>query len=107
MAGLAVAAFEEAARLERLAQFFQHRGAAAHHDAVGPDVERRLADIVEQLLRGDQVGDAASSPIMANCPFWNRKPELRVAVKLKSVSVQCQTERTFSLWNALMGFRFS
>src|SRR3954467_14921157 len=44
---------------------------------------------------------------IANCPFWKRKPELRVARKLKSVSVQCQTERTFSLWNALMVFRFS
>jgi hypothetical protein len=32
---------------------------------------------------------------------------LRVAVKLKSVSVQCRTERTFSLWNALMCFSFS
>jgi hypothetical protein len=32
---------------------------------------------------------------------------LRVAVKLKSVSVQCRTERTFSLWNALMCFGFS
>ena len=40
---------------------------------------------------------STSRPIMANCPFWNRKPELRVAVKLKSVSVQCRTERTFSL----------
>ena len=43
---------------------------------------------------------------MANWPFWNRKPELRVAVKLKSVSVQCRTERTFSRWNALMGLVF-
>jgi hypothetical protein len=30
-----------------------------------------------------------------------------VAVKLKSVSVQCRTERTFSLWKALMSFDFS
>jgi hypothetical protein len=30
-----------------------------------------------------------------------------VARKLKSVSVQCRTERTFSLWNALIVFRFS
>src|ERR1700738_4109696 len=60
MAGLAVAAFEEAARFEHLAQLFEHAGAAAHHDAVGLDVERRLMDIVEQLFRGDQVGDAAA-----------------------------------------------
>src|SRR5450759_752084 len=31
MAGLAVAAFEKAARLEHLAQLVQHAGAAAHH----------------------------------------------------------------------------
>jgi hypothetical protein len=49
MAGLAVAAFEEATRFEGLAQFFEHARAAAHHDAVGLDVERRLTDIVEQL----------------------------------------------------------
>ena len=50
MAGLAVIAFGKSARLEHDAQLFQHRRAAAHHDAVGLDVERRLADIVEQLL---------------------------------------------------------
>src|ERR1700723_4320941 len=48
-----------------------------------------------------------SRPIIANCPLRNRKPELRVAVKLKSVSVQCRTERTFSRWKALMSFGFS
>src|SRR5260221_14465783 len=62
MAGLAVAAFEEGARFEHLLQFFEHAGAAAHHDAVGRDIERRLADIVEQLLRRDQIGDAAAVP---------------------------------------------
>jgi hypothetical protein len=60
MAGLAVAAFEETARFKGLAQFFQHAGAAAHHDPVGRDIQRRQADIVEQLFRGDQVGDAAA-----------------------------------------------
>src|SRR5258707_15293458 len=50
---------------------------------------------------------STSSPIIANWPFWKRKPELRVAVKLKSVSVQCRTERTFSRWNALICFVFS
>src|SRR6476620_6860221 len=55
--GFVVAAFEKAAGLEQLAQFFQHAGAAAHHDAVGRDVERRLVDVVEQLRGGDQVGD--------------------------------------------------
>src|ERR1700674_1766982 len=44
MAGLAVAAFEEAARLEQLAEFFQHARAAAHHDTIGLDIERRLVD---------------------------------------------------------------
>ena len=58
--GSLLAAFGKAARLEHLPQFFQHRRAAAHHDAVGFDIERRLADIVEQLFRGDQVGDAAA-----------------------------------------------
>src|SRR4051812_19030179 len=42
---------------------------------------------------------------MANWPFWKRKPELRVAVKENSVSVQCLTDRTFSLLNALMSSR--
>src|ERR1700687_5358633 len=60
MAGLAVAAFEKAARLEHLAQLVQHAGAAAHHDPVGADIERRLTDIVKQLFRGDQVGDPAA-----------------------------------------------
>jgi len=41
----------------------QHRRAAAHHDAVGGDIQRRLADIVEQLLRGEQVGAAAAGPL--------------------------------------------
>ena len=45
---------------EQLLQFFQHRRAAAHHDAVGLDVERTLVDVVEQLVRRDQVGDAAA-----------------------------------------------
>src|ERR1700760_1026174 len=40
MARLVAAAFEEAAGFEHLAQFFEHAGAAAHHDAVGGDVER-------------------------------------------------------------------
>ncbi len=34
--------------------------AAAHHDAIGLDIERRLVDVVEQLLGRDQVGDAAA-----------------------------------------------
>src|ERR1700692_4970340 len=47
MAGLAVAAFEKAARLEHLAQLFQHARAAAHHDPVAADIQRRLGDLVE------------------------------------------------------------
>src|SRR6266576_6345985 len=50
MAGLAVIAFGKTARFEHLAQFFQHGRAAAHHDPIALDIERRLADIVEQLL---------------------------------------------------------
>jgi hypothetical protein len=50
MAGLGVAAFDKVARLEHLAQFVQHGRAAAHHDAVGCKVERRQADIAEQLF---------------------------------------------------------
>src|SRR5258705_4651591 len=48
--GHAVAALEKVARLEQLAQFFQHRRAATHHDAVGRDIERRQMEVVEQLL---------------------------------------------------------
>ena len=48
MAGLAVAAFEKTARFKHLAQLFEHARAAAHHDAVGADIERRLTDIVKQ-----------------------------------------------------------
>src|SRR5580692_7114073 len=58
--GLAVVALDEIAGDEHLAQLFQHRRAAAHHDAVALDIQRLLADIVEQLLGGDQVGDAAA-----------------------------------------------
>src|SRR3979490_2504956 len=61
MAGLGMAAFSAAALFECLAQIFQHAGAAAQHDAVSLDVQRRQADVVEQLLRRDEVGDA--SPI--------------------------------------------
>jgi hypothetical protein len=61
MAELGMAAFSEAPLFERLAQIFQHAGAAAQHDAIGLDVQRRQADVVEQLLRRDEVGDA--SPI--------------------------------------------
>src|SRR5450759_1405230 len=60
MAGLAVAAFGKAARFEHLAQLLEHAGAAAHHDAIGIDIERRLTDVVEQLFRGDQIGDQAA-----------------------------------------------
>src|SRR5207245_10477250 len=60
MAGRVVAAFEEAAGLEHLLQLIQHPRAAAHHDAVGLDVERRLVNVVEQLLGRDQVWDAAA-----------------------------------------------
>src|SRR5215469_13984975 len=60
VAGGAAIAFEEAAGLEHLLQLFQHRRAAAHHDAVGGDVERLLPDVVENLLRGDEIGDAAA-----------------------------------------------
>src|ERR1700686_5424138 len=50
MARLAGVAFGKTARFEHLAQLFQHGRAAAHHDAIRPDIERRLADVVEQLL---------------------------------------------------------
>jgi hypothetical protein len=50
MAGLAVIALGESARFKHLAQLFQHGRAAAHHDSVVPDIERRLADVVKQLL---------------------------------------------------------
>ena len=61
MAELGMAAFSEAPLFEHLAQIFQHAGAAAQHDAIGLDVQRRQADVVEQLLRRGEVGDA--SPI--------------------------------------------
>ena len=41
-------------------QVDQHRGAAAQHQPVVLDIERRLADILEQLAALDQVGDAAA-----------------------------------------------
>jgi hypothetical protein len=47
MAGLGMVAFREAALFERLAQIFQHAGAAAQHDTVSLDVQRRQADVVE------------------------------------------------------------
>ena len=50
MTRLAVIAFGKTTRFEHLAQLFQHGRAAAHHDPIRLDIERRLADIVEQLL---------------------------------------------------------
>src|SRR6266851_10357926 len=50
MARLAVVAFGKTARLKHLAQLFQHGRAAAHHDPIALDIQRRLADIVKQLL---------------------------------------------------------
>src|SRR5260370_4911023 len=50
MAGSAVIAFEKTARFKHLAQFFEHARAAAHHDAVVTDIQRRLTDIVKQLF---------------------------------------------------------
>src|SRR5436305_12528532 len=58
--GFGVVAFGEAALLEDAAQVFEHARAAAQHETVGRDVERRKVDIVEQALRGDEVGDAAA-----------------------------------------------
>src|SRR5580704_13016110 len=49
MAGLAVGALGKTPCLEHRPQLFEHGRAAAHHDAVGRDVERLLADVVEQL----------------------------------------------------------
>src|SRR6185437_1613329 len=60
MAGLAVTALDKAARREHLLEVFQHRRAAAHHDAVGFEIERSLPEVVEQLPGGDEVGDAAT-----------------------------------------------
>src|SRR5712664_4570555 len=51
MAGLAMAALEKTAAFKGLAQLFKHARAATHHDPVGVDVQRRQADVVEQLLR--------------------------------------------------------
>src|SRR4051794_25426108 len=53
MAGLVAGALDEIAALEHQFQLFEHRRAAAHHDAVGLDVERTLADVVEDLLGAD------------------------------------------------------
>src|SRR5216684_217501 len=50
MAGLIAGAFDKTAGFEHLAELFQHARAAAHHDAVAFDIERRLADVVEQLF---------------------------------------------------------
>jgi len=40
-----MAAFSEAPLFERLAQIFQHAGAAAQHDAIGLDVQRQQTDV--------------------------------------------------------------
>src|SRR4029077_8077068 len=60
MAGLAVAAFEKSARFKHLAQLFEHAPTAAHHDPIVADIQRRLTDIVKQLFRSDEIGDAAA-----------------------------------------------
>src|SRR6516164_2605304 len=62
MAGHVARAFDKAISLKHLLQLSQHRRTAAHHDAVGCDVERRLSDIVEELFGRNQIGDAAAVP---------------------------------------------
>ncbi|KAH2775556.1 hypothetical protein KXW38_001584, partial [Aspergillus fumigatus] len=47
--GLVVRAFGKTARLEQPLEIFQHRRAAAHHDAVGLDIQRALMQIGEEL----------------------------------------------------------
>src|SRR3569623_1401238 len=59
MPGLAVVALDKATRREHRGEFLEHRRAAAQHDAVDLDIEAGLADIVEHLVGGDQVGDTA------------------------------------------------
>src|SRR6478736_10559580 len=58
MAGLTVAAFEKAAFDQQIAQIGQHAWAAAYHHAIAGEVERWHANILEQLVGRDQVGDA-------------------------------------------------
>src|SRR3954447_8061200 len=60
MAGLAVVTLDKAARGKHRGEFLEHRRAAAQHDAIGLDIEAGLADVVEQLIGGDQIGDAAA-----------------------------------------------
>ena len=57
--GVAVIAFDEAAALEQRLDVAQHVRAAADHHPVSLLVQRREVEILEQLLGGDQVGDAA------------------------------------------------
>src|SRR5262249_22290505 len=52
-------AFLEAAVLEHVLQVGEHAGAAADHHAVVGCIERRHLQVLEQLARLDELGDAA------------------------------------------------
>src|SRR3569832_1935841 len=49
----------EAAPVEQVAGVFEHVGAAADHGAIGRWVERRQADVLEQLAALDQIMQAS------------------------------------------------
>lgn len=89
MAELGMAAFSEAPLFERLAQIFQHAGAAAQHDAIGLDVQRRQADVVEQLLRRGEVGDAS--------PIAGRLGSRLNTISWLRTSSAAQSERSLAL----------
>ena len=38
-------------------EFFQHPGASAQHHAIGLDIEPRKPEVVEELIRRDQIGE--------------------------------------------------
>ncbi len=57
----AVGAFFEAGLFQQFLGVLQHRRGAADHAAVDCRVERRNAEVGEQLAGRDQVGDAAAA----------------------------------------------
>ena len=60
MAGLAMIAFFEAVLTQDGDQIGQHARAAAHHDAILLGRQRIEADVVEQLVGRDEIGEAAA-----------------------------------------------
>src|SRR5262249_22513733 len=57
---LGMIALDKAARHEHCVELFEHRRAAAQHDAIRLPIEAGKVDVFKQLIGCNQIGDAAA-----------------------------------------------